>query len=219
MMNLKKVIISSAVALSMMAIGGVAFAQLNSNPMSLAINGSGNVALSGTVSAVSASALSVNSWLGTWTVDNVTVANIKVGDTVKVTGTLGTGMTVNATTVKDVSVEKRTLAGTIGNLNATAGTFTLATENAGTVNVTTNANTQIKVNGSGSLFANLTAGAKATVSGSFNAAANTMTADTIRVPANQNDNNNENEKDNQGEHKGWLNINWGGWFKNWFKKD
>jgi len=212
----KKLIVSGIVALSLVTVGAVAFAQSTTNPMNLAINNSGQVALSGTVSAVSGNTISVNSWLGTWTVNNVNLANISVGDTVKVAGSLGTGMAVNATAVKDASVAKHVFNGTIGNLNATAGTFTLATENAGTVNVATNANTQISLNGSVAVLTGLANGNTATVSGVFNANTNTVTAASIKVPAIQKEKDNDN--DGQHNHNGWLNINWNGWFKSWFKK-
>ena len=208
-MTIKQLVVSGAIALSTLAIGAGALAQNNASPMNLAINGGGQVALSGTVSAVSANTISVNSWLGTWTV-NATTTGIAVGDSVKVAGTLGTGMTVNTAVVKNASVAKKALTGTISNLNATAGTFTLATEHSGNVTVQTNTNTQISVNGAASTFANLTAGSKATVSGSFNATTNVVTADSIKVPS----------VELNGEHKGWFktHIDWSKFLKSFWKK-
>lgn len=114
-MNIKTIAVSGAALLSTFALGfgGVAMANSLENQQNLAINASGQVALSGKVSAVSGSTISVTSWLGTWQVNassatflpqNTTLANIAVGDTVKVAGTLGTGMAINAKTIKDTSL-------------------------------------------------------------------------------------------------------------------
>lgn len=113
-MNIKHVAVSAAIALSTLALGAGAMAQNNANPMNLAISGSGQVALSGNVTAISGNTVSVNSWLGTWAVNAAsatisptpsTVADIKVGDTIAVSGTLGTGMAINATHIADVSLK------------------------------------------------------------------------------------------------------------------
>ena len=227
MQNINKIIITGAIAISTLALGAGALAHVNANTMDLSINGNGNVALSGTVSAVSGNTISVSSWLGTWQVfaanatmvpANSTLADVKVGDAVKVSGTLGTGMSINATVIKDKSVEKRAFVGTISNVNTTAGTFTLATEKSGNVTVATNGNTQISINGVASVFTNLTNGMKASVKGSFNAVTNVVTADSVKVPAVKIVNDN-NDDDNDNDRKAWLkaHMSWNKLFKRFWK--
>lgn len=205
---MKKAIIAGAIALSTLALGGVAFAN-SANPMSLSINNNGSVELAGKVTAISGNTVSVSSWLGTWSVNaanatilpaNSTLADVKVGDTIKVSGTLGSGMSVNATVIKNKSIKKQTFVGTISNLNTVAGTFILTTEKTGNVTVATNANTKIWLNGAVSALTNVTNGMKATVQGSFNVSTNVVTADSIKVPA----------LELRGNHNGWFKTH-AGW--------
>src|SRR5258708_2361533 len=149
---LKRIALILTIAVTGLGLtGAVAFANDNAsqaNQMSLSINGSGSVHLMGTVSTVNGNTMSVSSWLGTWQVSNVNNAEVKTGDKVSVEGTLGTGMSVAAKNVVDITAHQnlKKMNGTISNLNATAGTFTLATDNNGTVNVTTNTSTQVFLN-------------------------------------------------------------------------
>ncbi len=213
MNTFKKAFIVGAIALSGLSLAGAAvFAQNAVSPMNLSVNNSGEVHLVGTVSAVNGSTISVSSWGGTWTVNNVSNTQVKVGDTVKVEGNITTGMSLNAKKVVDKAAEtaRKVVNGTVGNINVTAGTFTLATANMGTVNVVVNASTKVWLNSNVSSLASLTAGAQATVSGSFNASTNTITAANVVVPSIKKDG------DDNGNHNGWF-LNLGGKIMGWFK--
>lgn len=103
-----------------MASASVAFAQAVS-PMSVNIGTNGHATLRGTVTAVSASSLSVKSWGGVWTIkiDSATkvtphagavndVSDIKVGNSVSVNGTASAdgAWTISAKTVNDPAMAK-----------------------------------------------------------------------------------------------------------------
>ncbi len=114
-MNTKKFLATGAVVLSGLAlVGTLAFAQSAANSMSLSINDSGLVKLAGTVTAIAGSNLSVSSWGGTWVVNSTNaafqppnvgnLAEVKVGDMVKVQGAVSTGMNINATKILDVTI-------------------------------------------------------------------------------------------------------------------
>ena len=209
---LKKVAITAGIVASGLGLtGALAYAQGAVNHMNLSINNSGNVQLTGQVTANANSTLSVSSWLGTWTVNTSSSTNfspnigsaseINVGDTVSVSGTAGTGMVVNANKVKDLSLKTRAFVGTTSNVNATAGTFTLDTEHQGDVNVKTDSATQVFINGITSVFANLTNGIKTMVKGTVNANGS-IQADVIRAPAPQNDDENDDN-----DSKRWFHLN------------
>jgi len=101
-------------------LASVAFAQAAS-PMSVNIGVGGHATLRGTVTAVSASSISVKSWGGTWTVQvgsatKVTphagaandASDIKVGDTISVNGTAvaDAAWTIDAKTISDPAMAK-----------------------------------------------------------------------------------------------------------------
>ncbi len=216
---IKKFITTTALVASGLTLGAtLAFAQ--SNPMSLTIDGSSNVKLIGTVSAISAPTISVSSWLGTWSVntanatfaplDSETIADIHVGDAVAVSGTLGSGMTVNATEVADRSLEADAKAhvGTIQNLNVSAGTFSLTGKEGKILTVASTSNTKVFVDGSASLFANLANNMRVMVSGTLNNVTQTINANVIRafhVGAEVNVHAKENEKgDDHGNFWGHI---------------
>lgn len=181
-MNTKKVLFTGAAILSGLAmVGTVAFAQMAANK-NLSIDGSGSVKLTGTVSAVSGTNLSVNTWGGTWQVTNANTTDIQVGDIVKVNGTVASGMTIGAKKVVEIPSQPiKKLSGTVSNLNTAAGTFTLTTEHNGVVTVTTNSSTQIFLNGGVSALSSLSNGGTASVSGSMSST-NAMTASFVIVP-------------------------------------
>lgn len=217
-MNIKKIALTSATVVSGIVLAGaVAFAQSALQPMNLSINNSGSVYLTGTVSAVSGSVISVSSWGGTWQINSAnatfspsasSLATIAVGDTVKVDGTISTGMSITATKVKDMTVPlSKRINGTISNLNATAGTFTLATAKMGNVSVATNSSTHVFLNGNTSTLASLTNGVSATVTGAYNAANNSIVASVVTSPSVTDDD--DNDKNDNGS-RGW------GWLKNIF---
>lgn len=103
----------------MLAMAGVAFAQSTttgtpaSQPMVLDVNASGKVLLRGTVSAVSATSITVNSYGGAWTINvpasaqvlpqGIALSSFAQGDFVGVQGTIDSsaGWTVDATLVRD----------------------------------------------------------------------------------------------------------------------
>ncbi|MDO8530403.1 MAG: DUF5666 domain-containing protein [bacterium] len=191
-LSIKKIFLASTAILSgMLLTATVAFA-VNGSPMSLNITESGNVHLKGTVSAVSGSTVSVTSWGGTWTVNTLGatipsgLTEVKVGDHVKVNGKITGGMNITATTLtdhtKNPNETRRTISGTVSNLNVTAGTFTLATQNSGNVNIATNATTKVYLSGNLSTLASLSNGATATVHGSWNSTTNILTASTVKSP-------------------------------------
>lgn len=189
-MNIKKIgSISAAVLSGVMLVGTIAFAQSSLPGKSLSINSAGAVHMTGTVSVVSGATLSVTSWGGTWQVNagTLSLANIQVGDTVRVEGTVSSGVNITAKQIKEIPAQpakpsKIKVDGTISNLNATAGTFTLSTSTMGNTNVTTNSSTKVFLNGDISALANLSNGLMVTVGGSFDATANTITAGTIVSP-------------------------------------
>lgn len=177
---MKNMVLSGVVVLSGLALGAGAFAV--ANPMHLNISNSGQVQMAGTVSAVSGTTLSVNTWGGTWQVTGVTTTDIQVGDTVKVNGNVASGMTITAKKVIEVPGQPvKKLSGVISNLNATAGTFTLTTQHNGAVTVTTNSSTQVFLNGGVSALSSLSNGATASVSGSMTGAG-AMTASFVISP-------------------------------------
>ncbi|KKP43437.1 MAG: hypothetical protein UR46_C0021G0002 [Parcubacteria group bacterium GW2011_GWA1_33_6] len=195
------------------------FAQNGANDgMHLSINASGEVNLKGTVSAVSSSTIWLTTWLGTWTVNvsgatvlpnGAVLSDIKVGDKVAVHGTMGTGMTVNATKIADHSIKVRTLAGVISNFNAPAGTLTLTGKNNTSVAVETNSATKVFINGVASVFGNLANGMTAAISGSLNTSTNVVVVDTIKSPAPP------VVKNDHGKFKRFVNLfpNWHKWIK------
>ena len=179
----KLAVVGVAVVSSLALMGTVAFAQ-NINPMSVNITNSGAAHISGTVTAVSGSTISVSSWGGTWTITTSgSLANIAVGDNVRAQGQVSSGMNITAKKIVEFPVQGfKKINGTISNFNSTAGTFTLSMGNK-TVSVVTNASTQVMVNGAVSTIASLANGMKVTVLGTFDANTNTITASSITAPA------------------------------------
>src|SRR3989338_3833988 len=107
----KSAIIATTLISSMVLTAGVAFAQSSHQNMSLSINNSGSAHLTGKVTAISGSTISVTSWAGTWSVDassaifvspSASLSDIKISDEVKVSGTITSGMSIKAKTIKDI---------------------------------------------------------------------------------------------------------------------
>ncbi len=111
----KKILLGAVVTVSTLALSATAaLANNGSLGQSLVIDNSGNAAIVGNVASVSGSTLGVSSWGGTWSVNvaNATflpentsgLSAIKVGDTVKVSGTITSGMSITAKKVMNKSI-------------------------------------------------------------------------------------------------------------------
>jgi len=186
------VALASAVGLGLIVT--VAVAQISSaNRFNLSISTQGSTRLEGTVTAISGSTLSVSSWLGVWRVNAgsaqflpesfVSLSQIHTGDHVVVRGTIANGMTVDAKTISDMSIQTiNRIEGTINNLSAPAGTFTINAENNTQVTITTNVDTKIVVHGSASSLADLSNGMRVVALGSLNTGTNTLIAQEIKAP-------------------------------------
>jgi len=115
-MNIKKFAIAGAVAVTTFAaVAGVAVANNHlASPMNLEINNNGKAHITGKVTSVSGSTIGVASWGGTWSVNAANasflpkntngLADIHVGDTVRVLGSVVSGMTIDATSVHNKSL-------------------------------------------------------------------------------------------------------------------
>ncbi len=149
----------------------------------------GAVSVHGTVSAISGSILTLSGKNGaTYTVQaanaevtNGVLADIDVGDTVKVKGTLS-GSIIVATRVDDTHINKRDMQARLENLRAgivtsvSGGVFTLTRFGTGTsATVTTNASTTVKLNGQATTTAAITPGTAVVVVGS----SGTTSPDTV----------------------------------------
>ncbi len=166
------------------------------------IERNGEIKLVGTLTAVSSSTLSVQSWGGIWTVDasNVkvvrrfkgesNVSELQVGDQVMIQGQASaTGLTVTARMIHDESIQKRNgeFTGKISDLTAGANasstaTFTLTTEKRGAVKVTLTADTKLMINGSlASTTAGLANGMYASVSGIWDRTNSTVIATSVNA--------------------------------------
>jgi|GEM_PF-2404721 len=193
-MNKKIVSISIATVLGLALAGGVAFAD-TSNAMKVSISNSGKITLTGNVVSVSGSTISMTSWLGTWSVDashatfagNHVLADVVAGQTIIVHGTASlTNLSVTADTIESKGLDreqaKTVFSGTVGNVNALAGTFTLDTKNLGSLTVFTSSGTQVLINGNVSSVASLVDKMTALVFGSLNPTNHTVAATKVIAP-------------------------------------
>jgi hypothetical protein len=115
-------------------------------------------------------------------------SEISVGDFVSFNGNLltttGSPLTVQATTLKDWSIQKAhaTFNGTISSVNATNQTFVLASEDRGNVTVQTTSATKIMLGNDISSFAGaVKVGMKVTAGGLYDSASRIVTADQVIV--------------------------------------
>ena len=162
------------------------------------IEPNGEIKLSGKLTAMAGTTLTVASWGGNWTVDasNVkvvrryngesTLGEMQVGDMLIVHGQASmSGLTVIARMIHDESIQKRgaDFFGVISNLNASStSSFTLTVEKKGALSITTNADTKIFINGqAASTTAGLTNGMYARVTGVWNTANSSVIAATINA--------------------------------------
>ena len=182
--------------------GGFAFAQ--GLGMSLDINGDGAAKIKGTVTAVSGTTVTMTSWGGTWTVNAVnaairgdgnttlTLADVKAGDTVVVSGTASqTGLAITAKTIAEVNrpqsnPNERVAIGVIANLNGSVGTFDIQPKflflnTSGNVAIATNSSTKVSLDGKTSTVSALSNALGVIVSGTWNDTTKVLTATSVRA--------------------------------------
>lgn len=113
----------------------------------------------------------------------ISLKDITVGDTLVVQASMDASGHITATIVRNESVQAATsFEGTVGSLNATAKTFVLTKADGSTVQVSVQASTALSVAGvANPTFADLQAGYKATVKGTFNTRTNVLTATSVSV--------------------------------------
>lgn len=163
--------------------------------MMVNINTTGQANLSGTLKANTASALTVTSWAGDWTINispttklarqnngKPTLSELAVGDTVSIQGKANTKgfWTIDASKVQDMSIKDgQEFSGTISNLSGS--TFTLTAKNRSAIQVTLQPTASIKLNGKVSTVASLANGAMANVRGVWNSVASTLSASRVMI--------------------------------------
>jgi hypothetical protein len=150
--------------------------------MTVSIEPQGKAKLVGTISAISGSNLSVNSWGGTWavTVDATStkiirrlggVSNLsefQVGDTLSVQGTAAsTSLTIIAKTIQNESIQmiKVDRNGVVSNISGATFDFVASGK---TYKITTDATTKFVINGKESSISGLVNGLSARIVGVWN---------------------------------------------------
>ena len=136
-------------------------APVASSTMEVSINRAGHAKIVGTLSAISGSTLTINSYGGAWTINTAnaklirrfggasSVAEFQVGDLITINGEISTGAwTITAKEVRDESIQARNSnpTGLLSNLNTAAGTFTLTTKAGKAFQITTASSTSIRLN-------------------------------------------------------------------------
>ncbi len=164
--------------------------------MQVNINPVGRVNLRGTVDSVKSAVMTVKSWGGTWTVNlssttklvrrfggTSNTSEIQSGDMVGVEGKISTvaSWTIDATNVRDSSIQTRNASffGTISNLSGSS--FTLTTKEKGAVKVTVNLVAKIIVDGKASQVSDLANGMQASVGGVWDRMQSTVLADKVQA--------------------------------------
>lgn len=167
--------------------------------MEVVIGPKGNVKLAGTIASISGNTVMVTSWGGSWTVDATGakftrkaggtsgLSEMKAGDRVMVNGSMQTsGFAVNAKVIHNESIHAiaSNKVGTVSNLDATAGTFTLTTREGTALKVTTNADTKFwlgKASSTISALTGLSATSTVRVDGVINREAGTIIAQKVQI--------------------------------------
>ncbi len=164
--------------------------------MMVQINASGHATVSGAVAAVQNTSFTVTSWGGVWTINLGSSAKIvrrfggtsnlsefAPGDYVTITGTANqsASWTIDADTVRNMSIQTRNayFSGTISNLNGT--TFTLTTQARGNIAVTVPSDAKVMVNGQTSSASSLMNGMTAVVSGVWDRNQSTVSATNVKA--------------------------------------
>ena len=204
MISNKLITLFSVLVIGTTLLTSVAFANTVSSQMSVSINESGKTQLKGSVLSVNSanSTMVVSSFGGSWTVNalNATVktnsessivfSDVKVGDTVVVSGTASqTATVITATSImvkKPANPNIRTILGSVVGINVSAGTFTINPlftlfGNHSPVNVKIDASTKMTLNGNTTAFGSLQNGNSVLVAGAWDASANLLTATSIKA--------------------------------------
>jgi hypothetical protein len=199
----KKIFAITSVA-GLLLTGAVAFADVQKTGMHVSVNDAGKVSLAGKVASISGSTVVVSSWGGSWSVDttgatlkgsnqqSITLSDVKVGDEVKVEGTVSSSsLAVHASSFIDkvvppVPANSKTAVGVLTSLNVSGGTFMVVPkfmhmDLKGSVNVVTNASTKVFLNGNASTLASLSNDMGVVVKGTYNADTKVLTATTINA--------------------------------------
>lgn len=132
-----------------------------SSTMEVSINRAGHAKLVGTLSAISGSTLTINSYGGAWTINTAnaklirrfggasSVAEFQVGDLITINGEISTGAwTITAKEVRDESIQAKNSnpTGILSNLNTVTGNFTLTTKAGKAFQISTASSTSIRLN-------------------------------------------------------------------------
>lgn len=166
------------------------------NRMMVQINPAGRAQLSGTLAAVQTSSFTINSWGGVWTVNvspdtklgrrfggKSSLSEFAAGDSVMINGAVNqsAAWTVDAKNVQNLSIQTRNanFYGTLSNLNGNS--FSLATKERGSVNVTLNADAKILVNGKTGGATDLANGMNAIVNGVWDRTQSTVSANRVNA--------------------------------------
>jgi len=178
----------------------IAKAQVGVKPsQEITIGAKGNVKLSGTIASIASTTVSVNSWGGVWTIDASnakftrkaggvsSLAEMKAGDRVTISGTMQTtGLAVTARMIHNNSLHAivSNKVGTVSNVNASSGTFTLTTKEGTILQVTTGADTKFwlgKATSTFSALVGLSATSTVRVDGVMNRDAGTVLASKVVI--------------------------------------
>ncbi|MDO8522866.1 MAG: DUF5666 domain-containing protein [bacterium] len=120
---------------------------------------------------------------------NSSISEVSVGDFISFQGALDTTVaspiTVKAKVVKDWSIQKRhgAFSGSVKNVDGTAKTFVLASEERGDVVVKVLDSTKIKKGKDAGVFTDITVGIKLTAAGLYNDQTKILEADEIKIHA------------------------------------
>lgn len=142
---------------------GIEMAKAQAPQTAVHIERNGQIKLTGKLTAMASTTLTVASWGGNWTVDAAQVkvvrrfngesnlSEMQVGDMVMIDGQASmTGLNVVARMIHDESIQKKNadFFGVISNVNASSTvSFTLTVDKKGPLSITTNADTKIFING------------------------------------------------------------------------
>lgn len=188
----------------------------------IVLNAAGKALVRGaTVTTVSSSTITATSAIGpatlTWSIitdsstefvgkkGDVSLADIKVGDTINFHGDMATGTTlaVNAKVVRDVSLAKKPEAphgavhGAIASIDAANSTFVITMKGNATTTVKVDTSTALMKEGSAVLFSVLAVGDRVEVKGTFDAQTNVLTATKIVINDDEDNDKDDGDKDKE----------------------
>ncbi len=204
----KKVALASAIILGGMLLSSPILAQDNNNGLGnnkddkegqqqmVNVNASGRVTLRGTLDSIGTNTLTIKSWGGIWNINIATstklvrnfggasnLSEFQKGDWVSVQGKINdsAAWTIDATIVKNSSIQAKNadFSGIISNMSSS--TFSLTTAKRGTVQVTVNADAKIIVDHKTGVITDLKNGMVAKIKGVWNRAQSSVAASWISV--------------------------------------